>query len=444
MVIDLSGYDWTGEPTAAEQAIIDDVLAEMEAESVLRAYGLAEEGDGVGDDGESPMDDHAADDDHWHEHGHVHADGTSHSHDHAEAEHDEPGETQSFANDGDHEHAHAHNHMDAGHHLHIHAHGHEGAAHFAQHNPAGPDGSGSGGDAGELAIPRPGLALELANLDATIDQAFATERRRVSQDAARPVRATAEQRLAGALDRISAGSYLPSTAARALGFAGSPGKALAMQRWHPDAPSGEGNCGASDDLGYCVEQYHSADCASSADPVLAEALADAGVYRDITTSPWRDGNGRTWANQAGTVMDLTQHLEHATGQRMMPDGTGPGWQDGAGSRETVSARRQQRFGEPDDPDDAGISTPAATRQAARAAAQAIGISQPSAEREWERYRQVAHDAQARITLRTMGRRHADFGESPQERAERLKTGVRPVQLEDPWNGAQPQYTAGQL
>jgi hypothetical protein len=143
-------------------------------------------------------------------------------------------------------------------------------------------------------------------------------------------------------------------------------------------------------------------------------------------------------------MDLVQHLEHATGQRMMPDGSGPGWQDGAGSRETVSARRVTRFGEPDDPDDPGADLSAATRQAARAAAAAMGIVPADASRERERYRQVAHDAQARVTLRTMGRRHADFGESPQDRAERMKTPGQPVQVGEVWNGSQPQYARGQL
>jgi hypothetical protein len=452
-VIDLSGTDWIGEPTAAEQAMIDEVLAEIDAENTLRAYGLAEEGEANGEDGESPMDGQAPDDDHWHEHGHTHADGTSHSHghphDHAEAEHDEPGETQSYANDGDHEHAHAHTHMGAGHHVHLHAHGHESGAHQAQHNALGTEGFGSGGDAGQLAN-RPGLALELANLDATIDTAFATERARLSQDARRPARMTAEARLSDALARIGTSSYLPSRAARALGFAGeanSAGQVLAQARWHPGtlaAGSDGGNCGPSDEYGYCREQFHSMDCGSLADPEVAGVLAETGVYADLTTSPWRDENGRTWANQAGTVMDLVQHLEHATGQRMMPDGTGPGWQDGAGSRETITARRVTGFGEPDDPDDPGTDTPAATRRAARQAAAAMGITAPDAVRERERYRQVAHDAQARVTLRTMGRRHADFGESPQERAARMKTGVQPVQLEDTQPGAQPQYVAGQL
>jgi len=452
-VIDLSGTDWIGEPTAEEQAIIDDVLAEIDAANILRAYGLAEEGDGVGDDGESPMDDQAPDDDHWHSHPHVHADGSSHAHphphDHAEAEHDAPGETQSFANDGDHEHAHAHTHMNAGDHVHLHAHGHESAAHQAQHNALGPAGSGSGGDAGELAN-RPGLALELANLDAAIDTVFASERSRLSQDARRPARMTAEARLSDALARIGTGSYVPSRVARALGFAGdasSAGQALAMQRWHPGTPaagSDWGNCGPSDEYGYCREQYHSATCGSLAEPDLAMALAETGVYSAITTSPWRDQNGRTWVNQAGTQMDLTQHIEAATGTRMMPDGNGPGWQDGVGTRELISAHRQQRFGEPDDPGDQGISTPAATRAAARAAAAQMGITPPDASRERARYAGQRDAVNAQVARRNMGRRHADFGESPQERAERMKTPGQPVQVGEAWNGAQPQYARGQL
>ena len=39
-------------------------------------------------------------------------------------------------------------------------------------------------------------------------------------------------------------------------------------------------------------------------------------------------------------MDLVQRIEAATGQRLMPDGSGPGWQDGP-ARELIAPRRQQ-------------------------------------------------------------------------------------------------------
>ena len=420
------------------------------ARDIMRAYGLAEEGEADGEDGESPMDGEAPDDGHWHEHGHVHADGTAHDHghphDHAEPEHDAPGRTAMFANDSDHEHGHEHDHGQSGHHGHPHSHGHEAAAHFEQHNPEGPDGSGSGGDAGELASPASRLALELANLDAAVGRAFDGERRRVEQDAARPARATAEARLTAALDRIGRGSYTMSPQARALGFGGDPGDAGRVLDFAGEAATA-GTCGAADDLGYCVEAYHAPDCASLADPDLALALAETGMYQSVATEPWRDENGRTWANQAGTQMDITQMLEVTTGQRLMPDGTSGGWQDGVGSRELVSARRVQRYGEPDDPDDPGADLPGYTRDAARRAAAQMGIAPPDAGRERARYAAQRDAAAAQVARRNMGRRHPDAGESPGERGERLKTGVQPsdlVQLDDTWGGAQPQYTRGRL
>ncbi len=74
---------------------------------------------------------------------------------------------------------------------------------------------------------------------------------------------TGEQRLADALDRIGRNSYLPSRAARALGFANdasSAGRALAGARWQAEQAPEEflrHNCGATDPLGYCMEAYHS-------------------------------------------------------------------------------------------------------------------------------------------------------------------------------------------
>jgi hypothetical protein len=74
-----------------------------------------------------------------------------------------------------------------------------------------------------------------------------------------------------------------------------------MQRWHPGQTAtvtGAGTCGPADEYGYCREQYHAPDCGSLTDPVLAEVLAETGMYSGITTAPWRDEHGRTWARPA--------------------------------------------------------------------------------------------------------------------------------------------------
>lgn len=423
-LIDLSGGTWVED----DEAVLNQVLLE-----------LAEEGDGTGDD-------EAPDDDHFHEHAHVHDDGLSHSHghphDHTERSHEQPGQTQSFANlatASDHEHAHEHNHGTSGHHGHLHGHGHENAAHLATHAPENLlPGGGTGNDAGQL-----------AGLNHAIEMAETTERARTAQNAARPSRMSAEGRLADALFRVRTGTYLPSAGARALGFANdasTAGRALAEARWQ--APADPGICGPPDAIGGCASRFHDSTCTSGmlSDPDVAQALAEEGVFEDAARSPWADGNGRVWHNQTGMPMDISQHLEAATGQRITPlYGEAGLFEDGTGGRETITASRQMRYGNPDDEQDPGTDITRGTRLAARHAAAAMGITIGNAPNERARYREAAEAATAQLALRNgMRLPHPDFGESSRERAARMKQYAPAVPFNDPVNGEQPVYTRGQI
>ena len=158
------------------------------------------------------------------------------------------------------------------------------------------------------------------------------------------------------------------------------------------------------------------------DPEVAQVLAEEGVFTDAARSPWADGNGRIWYNQAGMPMDLAQHLEAATGQRLTPlHGESGLFEDGTGARETISASRVPRYGNPDDEDDPGMDISRQTRAAARDAAAAMGITIPNAPNERARYREAAEAATAQLALRNgMRAPHIDFGETSRERAARMR------------------------
>jgi len=108
-------------------------------------------------------------------------------------------------------------------------------------------------------------APALAGLSDAIEMAQVTEETRRAFDMAPRARGT-EHRLRQAYARIADGTYTPSREAVALGFASTAteaGRQLAAHRWHaeqPAAASGLPNCGASDELGHCIEPYHSAAC----------------------------------------------------------------------------------------------------------------------------------------------------------------------------------------
>ena len=104
------------------------------------------------------------------------------------------------------------------------------------------------------------------------------------------------------------------------------------------------------------------------------------------------------------------------------------------------AQRAVVFGDPDDPDDPGLEFDPATRQAAQDAAAAMGITPRSA----AAIRDSAIGQMAYGTgtprPRTYGAAADPFGETSRERAERVKTGVYPVQVNDPILGEQPVYS----
>ncbi len=281
-------------------------------------------------------------------------------------------------------------------------------------------------------------ATGLADLTGAIELAAAAEAARIAEDALPRARGT-EDRLAQCYDRIARGTFTPGREAVALGLAGGPG-GLALAGW-PAALDSEPNCGPSDEFGYCMEAYHSADCGSLADPELSAALAEMGALGTLATAPWSGSDGRFWLNQAALPMDRTQVLEAATGQKLTPVHD-PFGTDG---RELIAAERQVRFGDPDDPEDRSADMPGGTLAAARGYAERLGLASPDPARERERYAAYADEMHARTALRTFGRRHADAGESTRERAERMSADVYPVSYGDgPVAGSQPVYAAGML
>jgi hypothetical protein len=133
--------------------------------------------------------------------------------------------------------------------------------------------------------------LDLAN--AQIDRDVT----RARQDAEPvPRSAGTEDRLARAYGRIAAGTYTPAPgAATEFEFAGpsSAASRLARHRWHGQRPSpvtGAGNCGSSDEFGYCMEPRHAMGCGSVADPFTAAELRE--VMQAGAARPFIDAAGR--------------------------------------------------------------------------------------------------------------------------------------------------------
>jgi hypothetical protein len=137
-------------------------------------------------------------------------------------------------------------------------------------------------------------------------------------------------------------------------------------------------------------------------------------------------------------MSMTGLLESATGQRLTRDDPFSGL---ARNREVLMPQRPQVWGDPDD-QDGGQEFPAATRQAAQAAAAAMGITPRSAA-------EIRDVAAGQIALRGRAPRPTTisaamdlYGETARERAERFKgAAVSPVQYGDePLHGSQPVYS----
>ena len=162
------------------------------------------------------------------------------------------------------------------------------------------------------------------------------------------------------------------------------GAALARHRWSQNradpmvAVTGIYPCGTSDEFGRCAEPYHSADCGSLATTEIAEALQESGAYADRAGEALADSSGRAWADQEGQPMNLTDHIEAATGQRLAG---GSLFESGYGHRELVSPQRQARYGDPSDPDDPGTDLPDISALTAQ-----LGLSDRSAAGERDRAR----------------------------------------------------------
>jgi hypothetical protein len=300
-------------------------------------------------------------------------------------------------------------------------------------------------DAGQHRVADPAIASVSPNGDGTqfasdyqdlgtaVELAAQAAQIRAIEDAA-PAAPRDEDRLATALSRLQAGTYLPTTAQRTLGFAAD------------DTPAGpdEGcSCGAIGRDGSTLAAHHLAGCdAVELTPDDWAIAAEAGMFQGWATQTATDANGYERTDQYGRPLSLTGLLESATGQRLTREDPFSGLAPGlARSREVLVAQRAQVFGDPDDPDDPGLEFSPATRQAAQDAAAQMGLASRSA----------AAIRDAAIGQMAFGRNPARprsygaaadlFGETMTERAERLKTPGGLAEFGDePLHGSQPVYT----
>ena len=152
-----------------------------------------------------------------------------------------------------------------------------------------------------------------------------------------------------------------------------------------------------------------------------------------------DSRGLAYASQFGTPMTLAEHLEAATGQRLLRESL---FEDGRPRREVTAPQREPVFSDDDDPDAALYGFAPQTRQVAALAAAQMGIMPPSAARERERYADRRDAVISQMALHGTRPPHPDyFGESTRERAARLRTGGMPAEYGDePVAGSLPAYT----
>jgi hypothetical protein len=277
--------------------------------------------------------------------------------------------------------------------------------------------------------------IELANAAVDIDA------RRAREDAA-PLARRSEDRVQHALSRAARGTLTPRQPSLAdFASPSQSARTRAEQRWQQSHVSWDGQvgrgspCGVIDATGRCGEPYHSPSCGSLASTDIAEGLQASGAYARIAGQAMLDADGRSWGVTMGGW------LESATGQRQAQSG----WQ--GGSRELTSIRRHPAFGNPDDPDAVPQGFPASTRATAAALAAQAGLTVRTAD---EIRASASVEQASRITGMLMSGRARpgpDDGESTRERRERMHRPAVPVPVDQPddgLRGALPQYMAGQL
>lgn len=242
-----------------------------------------------------------------------------------------------------------------------------------------------------------------------------------------PLARRSEDRLHTVLGRIGRGTYTPTAAERALGFAS-------------DAPAlDDGGAALACTCGAGISPNHLAGCRSVCTPDEAAELAAQGLYGATAGRPVADARGRVYADQYGREMTMTGHIEALTGQRLR---RGSAFEDGLPRREVTAPQRERVYADPDDPDAAPVGFGSRTRQAAALAARHAGIAVAGAAEKRASYAARQGDA---IALGVLTRRsrapHPDFGESTRERAARLKSGADPVRFGgDLLPGELPAYT----
>lgn len=244
-------------------------------------------------------------------------------------------------------------------------------------------------------------ALNLAN-----ERRLAANARRESarraQDAARPRRASFEDRIELARERISAGTYTDPQAAVELANEG-----------------GGCSCGAVSGDGTVRSTCHYAGCeqAMTSDEQAAQAHGSAASY--LLSQPFRDANGRVFVNAAtGEPMTVSDHFEAASGVRRTRSAFEA--QDRAEMAQPVTGTR---WGDPDDPDNGGgLPMENDSQRYISSLRSRLGFPDAAAQRQAERDHAATRLAmQGGPRPRTIGEA-MDYGESRQERAERMKSG----------------------
>jgi hypothetical protein len=250
--------------------------------------------------------------------------------------------------------------------------------------------------------------------------------------AAGPAPRRDEDRVSWLIGQIGDGSCM----AGGSGYTGSgwPGE--------PATLSESGNCGSSDEFGYCREPFHQVGCGSmigSADE--AQGLRPA-MERGSQAAAV-DADGRSWSTRDGRAATMTDLLEQRTGQRLRSGPSGI-FEPGPGGRREVDSLRPQMIDkdDPSDPDDHGRDVPAgdATQALAQRILAQTGLASSAPA---DRARAVAeHDHRlAGQAMRTSRAWHPDSSGDMRSRREAHRRPVQLVQSGDNWNGRIAGYTA---